>query len=110
MLPDSKGDLSQPGRYADTAIPEMMRLLRDTMGGLNLRLAAKMVGGAKMFAFQSGVTVGDQNVAAVERILQGLGIPVLARDCGGERGRRVSFDITNGEMRVETLGLPPAIL
>lgn len=110
MLPDSKGDLTQPGRYADTAIPEMMRLLRDTVGGLNLRLAAKMVGGAKMFAFQSGVTVGDQNVAAVERILRGLGIPVLARDCGGERGRRVSFDITNGEMRVETLGLPPAIL
>jgi len=110
MLPDSKGDRNQPGRYADTAIPEMLRLLRHTMGGPTLRLAAKMVGGAKMFAFQSGLTVGDQNVAAVEHILQGLGIPVLARDCGGERGRRVSFDVTNGEMRVETLGLPAAIL
>lgn len=108
MLPDSKGERAQPGRYADTAIPEIIRLLGELAGGVHLRLTAKMVGGAKMFAFQSGVTVGDQNVAAVDRILDSLGIPVLARDCGGERGRRVSFDVANGEMRVETLGLPPA--
>lgn len=107
MLPDSKGERTLPGRYADTAIPEMIRLLRAATGGLKLRLAAKMVGGAKMFAFQSGMTVGEQNVVAVDRILDGLGIPVLARDCGGERGRRVSFDIANGEMRVESLGVPP---
>lgn len=107
MLPESKGECAQLGRYADTAIPEMIRLLRAMAGGVSLRLAAKMVGGAKMFAFQSGMTVGEQNVVAVDQILRGLGIPVLGRDCGGERGRRVSFDVTNGAMRVESLGVPP---
>ena len=82
MLPNSKGAGTPVGKYADTAIPEMIRLLEGLAKGGPLRLSAKMVGGAKMFAFQSGVTIGDQNVAAIDRILDGLGIPVLARDCG----------------------------
>ena len=98
---------SEPlGKYADTAIPEMLRLLGDLADGASLRLSAKMVGGAKMFAFQSGMTIGDQNVAAIDAILDRLGIPVLGRDCGGERGRRISFDVATGELTVEALGAP----
>lgn len=110
MLPDSKGSGEPLGKYADTAIPEMMRLLGNLADGSALRLSAKMVGGARMFAFQSGMTIGDQNVAAIDAILDRLGIPVLGRDCGGERGRRISFDVSSGEMTVETLGMPLAKL
>jgi len=110
MLPDSQSAGTPPGKYADTAIPEMLRLLGGLAPGGTLRLAAKLVGGAKMFAFQSGTTVGDQNVAAVERILASLDIPVLGRDCGGDRGRRITLDVATGELRVETLGQPPRIL
>lgn len=110
MLPDSHGAMTTPGRYADTAVAEMLQLLAGLAAGTPLRLAAKMAGGARMFAFQSGVTVGEQNVAAIERLLDAAGIPLMARDCGGDRGRRVSFDIASAEMTVETLGLPPTIL
>lgn len=106
MLPDSKGTGEPLGKYADTAVPEMLRLLGDLADGAALRLSAKMVGGAKMFAFQSGMTIGDQNVAAIDAILDRLEIPVLGRDCGGERGRRISFDVATGEMTVEALGAP----
>jgi chemotaxis protein CheD len=110
MLPDSHACGLPPGKYADTAIPEMLRLLGVLGEGSPLRLAAKITGGAKMFAFQTGTTVGDQNVAAVERILANFDIPVLGRDCGGDRGRRVTLDVASGELRVESLGQPPRIL
>jgi chemotaxis protein CheD len=110
VLPDSKGNGAPPGKYADTAVPELVRLLRDLNGGGPLRLAAKLVGGAKMFAFQAGMTIGDQNVAAVEGILGRLGIPILGRCCGGDRGRRVSIDIGTGEVQIETIGSPVAVI
>lgn len=110
MLPDSGLAGTPPGKYADTAIPEMLRLLDGLAAGGPLRLAAKLVGGAKMFAFQTGLTVGEQNVAAVERILAGLGIPVLGRDCGGDRGRRLTLDVATAELRVDSLGQSPRIL
>lgn len=110
MLPDSHGAATGLGRYADTAIPEMLQQLAGLATGTPLRLAAKMAGGARMFAFQSGIPVGEQNVAAIERLLAERGIPLMARDCGGDRGRRVSFDIASTEMTIETLGLPPTIL
>jgi chemotaxis protein CheD len=106
VLPDSKGKGEPAGKYADTAIPETIRLLEDLVGRRGLRLSAKVVGGAKMFAFHKGITIGEQNVAAVERILGDCGIPVLARCCGGEKGRRVSLDVSTGAIRVETMGFP----
>lgn len=110
VLPDSKGKGEPAGKYADTAIPEIIRLLEGLAGRRSLRLAAKVVGGARMFAFQTGITIGDHNVAAVERILSERGIPVLARCCGGEKGRRMSVDVGTGAIRVETMGFPVELL
>lgn len=110
MLPESRGDRERPGRYADTAIPELVRLVGELAGRSRPRLAAKLVGGARMFAFQTGLTVGDQNVSAVDRLLEDLGIPVLGRDCGGSHGRRVLFDVATGRMQIEVLGVPPATI
>lgn len=110
VLPDSKGQGEPAGKYADTAIPETIRLLEALVGRRGLRLSAKLVGGAKMFAFQKGITIGDHNVAAVERILGDCGIPILARCCGGEKGRRVSLDVGTGAIRVETIGFPEELL
>lgn len=110
VLPDSKGKGEPVGKYADTAIPELIRLLEASAGRRGLRLSAKVVGGAKMFAFQKGITIGDQNVAAVERILGDCGIPVVARCCGGEKGRRMSLDVGTGAIRVETMGFPVELL
>ncbi len=107
MLPESKGRENQPGKYADTAIPEMLRQLGGLCRGEPVRWSAKLAGGAKMFAFQSGMTIGDQNVAAIEEILRGLDIPVLAKCCGGEQGRRIAIDVATGTMTVETMGAEP---
>lgn len=104
VLPDSRGQGQPPGKYADTAIPETLRLLRDLAGGEALHLTAKIAGGAKMLPFQQGQTIGEQNVMAVERLLAAEGIAIMGRCCGGEHGRRLIVDVATGVVTVETVG------
>jgi chemotaxis protein CheD len=103
VLPDSRGSLDQPGKYADTAVPALLAELRR----LNplARPVAKLVGGASMFgggpgAAPAGLAIGQSNVEAVEAALARLGVTVVARDLGGESGRRVTLDIATGVVSV----------
>jgi len=107
MLPESNGRDGQPGKYADTAIPEMIRQLNKLCQGEPTRWSAKIAGGAKMFAFQSGMTIGHQNVAAAEKILSELDIPVLASCCGGDQGRRLCLDVSTGMLTIESINAAP---
>lgn len=107
VLPDSRGQASQPGRYADTAIKELLRLLKDLANGEPLQVTAKLAGGAKMFGFQTGMTVGDQNVQAIEQLLAAEGIRIVGRCCGGEHGRRMSLDVASGVVTIQTVGMTP---
>jgi len=104
MLPSSNGHGSPPGKYADTAVVEALRLLRELTGEHDLSCTAKLVGGAAMFAFQSGIPIGEQNVLALEKILGELGIPITGRLCGGRHGRRLIVDVATGVVTVETAG------
>ena len=104
MLPASNGRGTPPGKYADTAVAETLRLLREAVGEPTLACTAKLVGGATMFAFQSGTPIGEQNVIALEKILGDLGIPITGRLCGGRHGRRLAVDVVTGVVTVETAG------
>lgn len=103
VLPESKGQTSVPGKYADTAIPELLKQIETLNGRLN-HLTAKIIGGANMFATSGPTAIGDQNIAAVEQLLKSKCIPVLGRHCGGRQGRRVAFDVDTGRVSVEIVG------
>ena len=109
MLPASNDTAAPPGKCADTAVPEMLRLLA-RCAGQPPACTAKLVGGAKMFAFGTGTPIGAQNVTALEAALGAAGIPITARDCGGDCGRRVTVDVATGVVTVETVGRPPLTL
>lgn len=104
VLPDSRGQGQPPGKYADTAVSETLRLLRELARGEELHLSAKLAGGAKMLPFQTTPTIGEQNVQAVERLLAAEGIAIVGRCCGGEHGRRLLVDVATGVVTVETVG------
>jgi chemotaxis protein CheD len=104
--PESNGRVDQPGKYADTAIRELMRELAN-QGGEQRRLVAKYAGGAKMLNAFSSNPIGDLNVEMIERILTQLGIPILGRECGGKHGRRLALDLTRGVLRIEAVGQQP---
>ncbi len=111
VLPEARGAVDHPGKYADTAIPGMLIDLGRKLGGnAQPRLVAKLVGGAKMFQvsstrdINSGLNIGQRNQEAIERILAELGIPILARDLGGETGRRMTLDTASGVITIKVPG------
>lgn len=106
VLPSSNGSILSPGKYADTAIPELIRLI-ERAGGKSGHLTAKLAGGANMFGTASANGIGSLNLAMVDRLLQDAGIPVLGRHCGGQQGRRMAYDVQSGSVTVEIVGSPP---
>jgi chemotaxis protein CheD len=107
VLPSARGAVDQPGKFADTAIPGMIGDLDRLRGRpVQSRLTAKIVGGASMFQNAPTFNIGQMNRDAVEQILAGLGIPVLARDVGGGSGRRLTLDTASGIVSIRVPGGP----
>lgn len=106
VLPDSLGKTSTPGKFADTAVPAMIGQMQTLAESERLKLHAKIAGGAKMFAgAETANAIGAQNVVAVERILDELRIPIIARHCGGEQGRRMLLDAATGLVTIDIVGI-----
>lgn len=105
MLPASAGRTELPGKFVDTAVPELVRQIQRRAAGELLKLQAKIAGGANMFGATGKLaSIGDQNIAAVSRLLDELRIPILGRHLGGEQGRRMSLDTTTGLVTIEIVG------
>ena len=103
VLPNSNGQVGTPGKYADTALAELLKQIIE-LGGRERQLSAKLTGGANMFATSGPMTIGDQNLAAIELLLKSPGIPVIGRHCGGRSGRRVAFEVDTGRVTVDVVG------
>ncbi|MBM7552726.1 chemotaxis protein CheD [Thalassobacillus pellis] len=97
MLPDSsmaKSGSPNKGKYADSAIDELIKMLLQA-GLKKYTLKAKLAGGAQMFQFTSAddkMRIGPRNIKAVKDRLSLHGIPVLGEDVGGNSGRTIEFD------------------
>jgi chemotaxis protein CheD len=105
VLPDSRGAADHPGKFADTAIPALIADMDRALGRPSKgRLTAKIVGGASMFQTGPTMNIGQQNQNAVDQILATLGIPILARDVGGDSGRRLTLDTSSGIVSIRVPG------
>lgn len=103
MLPDSTtgvNSAANPMRFADTAIPMLIREM-ERLGASRSRLRAKIAGGATMFALANDkFNIGDRNVVEVKKMLAKERIPILAEDTGADYGRTVFFYPETGVMEV----------
>ncbi|MFN0050930.1 MAG: chemotaxis protein CheD [Planctomycetales bacterium] len=105
VLPHSQGRVEIPGKFADTALPALLARMQQLVNGERLKPCAKIAGGANMFATSDATnTIGVQNVDAVERLLDGMRIPIIARHCGGAQGRRMTLDTTTGAVTIDVVG------
>jgi chemotaxis protein CheD len=111
MLPSAPANADHPGKYADTAIPAMIADIERALGpDSRRRLTAKLAGGASMFQVDpaalenSQLNIGQRNQETIERILGALGIPILARDLGGNTGRRLILDTASGIVTIKAPG------
>lgn len=99
MLPHSSLGLQEPlpPKFADTAVPALIKGIREITGAEN-RLSAKIAGGANMFANTgaNGLDIGAKNVKAVCSALAEHRIRLIGEDVGGSHGRRVNFNLASG--------------
>ena len=109
VLPQSSGGDALPGKFADTAIPQMIQVLGEA-GADRSGLVTKIVGGACMFGKEGPLQIGQANAEAVRKVLAATDIRILATDIGGSKGRRVTFNADNGELAIEIVGAPPRVL
>ena len=102
MLPDSTQarPSDNPAKFADTGLPLMLKDVL-ALGAVKSRLVAKMAGGAQMFAFANAtdiMRVGARNADAAKKMLQKLGIKIIAEDTPENLAKRL------GEFTVEYFG------
>lgn len=109
VLPESAGRDGSPGKFADTAVPQMLAILRE-QGMPTYGLTAKLAGGANMFNGSGPLKIGDANAEAVAAALKKAGVPVAGQDVGGTHGRRIEFDCASGEMTIQSAGRPARTL
>src|SRR5512138_2236184 len=94
-----------PGKYADLAVANMVREFAKR--GLDASaLAAKMAGGADMFAgigAGPGRHIGARNALSARKALDNHRIPLVGEDIGGGKGRTAEFLTMTGALVVRTL-------
>lgn len=105
LLPDSSGAKQEPlndHKYADTAIPLLVKLLVK-MGARKHALQAKIAGGAQMFKIDSGsdlLRIGPRNIDAAKEQLKQLNIPIISQDVGGNIGRTIEFSPVTSLLKI----------
>lgn len=102
VLPESRDSGSEPGKFADLAVPELISRMR--RAGAGERMEAVLTGGARMFELGSELDIGARNEAAVREALAHARIKVAAAATGGNRGRTVKVLPGQGTVSVREAG------
>lgn len=87
------------GKYADAAPGYLLSLLRSAGCPTN-RIVVKLAGAACMYGSPTHDTVGDMNLAVINRTMQTLGVSPRATHVRGQEARQLLFDSRDGSLRV----------
>lgn len=109
MLPSSEGFSKEnlnPAKYADTAIPYLLKMMVDA-GAEKKSISAGMVGGASMFRTAGDVSLSDigaRNIQAVTETLEQHQLHLTANFTGGNRARSICLDLGEQLVKVRESG------
>ncbi len=94
----------KPGKYANTAIEDMIKKMKRLGTKRMGRVCAKLVGGAHMFSSNpnNGDCVGARNVEYSKQALKKNRVRIKAEDTGGDYARTVILDTFNGVVIITT--------
>jgi len=108
VLPESSGADTEPGKFADLAVPALIAQMLKA-GAVTRRLEAVLAGGARMFELGE-MDIGARNAAAVKAGLSRAGLRVRAAETGGNRGRTMRLTVGDFEITVKEAGGEPVTL
>lgn len=104
LLPWAVGDSLASARFGNVAIDALLAQV-ERLGARRADLRAKVFGGAAVIeAFRNGDDhLGARNVGVARELLERLGIPIVAEDVLGNRGRKLIFHTGTGIALVRLL-------
>ena len=94
-----------PAKTPQGAVPRLLELMAGRRASPR-RITARLVGGASMFAALSPpgtIQMGERNVVATRQVLHAHGIPLVAEAVGGDYGRTVRLDVSDGRVEVRSV-------
>lgn len=102
LLPKNNGgnDASAGERYGDTAMEVLINGLIKR-GGRRGQFEAKVFGGARVLSGATMLAIGDGNIAFVLDFLNRESIPIVSKDVGGTRSRRIHYQPATGRAWVQ---------
>lgn len=108
MLPSSLEikNNSNEAKFVDTGIEKLINMMIK-IGANRNNLVAKIAGGSQMFSFNSNsniLKIGERNVIATKEKLKDINIKIISEDTGGNFGRTIVFDSTDGSLYIRTIG------
>lgn len=111
VMPHSRGRPEEdPAKFADTAVPEAIRMLVAAGCGPS-GLQAVIAGGACMFPGTASLgEIGAANAARVQQELGRVRIPLRAAEIGGRRGRTLTAAVGSGRIECSTAGGAQTVL
>lgn len=102
VLPHWTGNGRVSPRFGSVAVSILIEELC-TLGCELKRLQAKIFGGSGVMSAKGAGRLGERNVEVARRLLAEEGIPVVAEDVGGTRGRKLIFHTQDGTAWVRRL-------
>jgi chemotaxis protein CheD len=110
--PPRPTDSGAAGRFASTAVPELLALMQEHGAGRG-RVRARIAGGASMFSDVldgDGLRLGRRNVDAVRAALLRAGVPIDGEDVFGAHGRSVFLRTTDGALLITSVSRDEILL
>jgi chemotaxis protein CheD len=104
LLPYWSANENASTRFGNVAIEYLIRKIL-ALGGSKEGLQGKLFGGASINQELRGkeMDLGSKNIEVALNLLSSEGIPIVASDVGGTRGRKVVLDTFNGIVFVKQL-------
>ena len=95
MLPFWNGNELASPKYGNIAIESLVKKL-EKLGVHRNNMVAKVFGGANQLNHTIGV--GQRNIKVAQEMLEELNIKIVAKSVGGEKGRKINFNTSTGEV------------
>jgi chemotaxis protein CheD len=102
MLPAGAAEPDTPVKFIDPGLDTFLRAL-EARGVVVRRSVIKAAGAAAMLTVGGGLNVGKRNAEAIQASLAARGLKLAASALGGNVGRTVQLDVTNGRFLIRSL-------
>ena len=100
-----KGEIQPDSRFADTAVPSLLKAVID-LGAKKQNIVAYLVGGNNVLSVKKiagKLTIAEQNIEAAIKAIQKENLFIINLGLGKDTGTKVKFFLSNGDIEVEEM-------